>query len=919
MKSSGNVKNNEPAKAVGGIVPRRAIDSSIYSLLDKDKRETEHNNHDALKLGLFKNWQREFLSGGGGGGGGVSSSTSSGNIGPDGSVLSREDSRSDVVSLVPSEESRVAFLRHSVEQDSRLGYNSPAGDEEDGSDEGQHGEDNDDNSDEEVSALAQNEQASLTGTALTAATTPAIASATVAAVPTPVSAPPKRPRQQPQKRTRKELFQGKLKFLFMVRGDPTKKRSESQVMELADEYNLDTHPRRVLIATHVARYFNKNRPPPVDKSGKPLSPYTYQFFIYSSIGHVLKDLMNLPAASRTLFAVVEENGPVFMYLDLELPLAWRKAERHGNSMRNFFGYCIALVRAIMSLLLGINMCCISDSYILFESQDATKWSAHVHIGWPFRSIASLRSMFALVRERLWEMFESGVEAVRPVFYYFENPKTQTSEWKCAIDLGVYTKKRNFRLPECTKCDKNAFLRNTNFALPRWNRIGESPCAVNLANPAHVLSTGLILARNSIGFWNPITVRFAPLLEHANKQLDMSSSDSSCPVPQPNDFRCLPDSGVTKTRMDRLRALCNGNIPNAFHERMSEFLQSCYEENWMALVRPFCTGEPNDDIVGGNISVPADDATNATAATFGRVLQSAHAFCSQSPLNMTTFLLVWAHLYRPGLGIDQKIAHTEHFAVRLIVFFATKISTAVTNRNHSAACTSVFALLTMTETHLSATCTTEMQAKKKEFLVSLQNDFIKNFLVRSVLNNTYNADQLLDVFVLFSLIPSVVLCSGFHVLSMQRDEPAAAAAAATTATVVEQGWILPSTLTEYSAETRFSSYERCFKAVLRREGKQQATRVSCINTVRIKEDETAVISLYNHRKHQYRYDPVDVIIPQLRKRLRLEDRATVSSALKASRSASPKVNEEEEQSSSEEDDGNDCFRIVRVQFRIPEQE
>lgn len=291
----------------GGISLTRKTGN--FSVLDNFLEDNEKEQTQARNSGLefFKRYQETLKK----------TSSNENNKSPfameDSGKIPAEDSRSDSGSSMPgiirSEESRLDFMRHSVDQDSRLGAHN----DEDFLD--VFGDEYDPAKEEEEMLQFKKDIENATAT--------------------------------------DNLSQnngGKKRFRFMV---PGPKRSDSQVMESAEEWNINAYPRRVLIADHVKRFFSKKRPVPVDKrTGKPLKGDYYEFLIYSSVYRVIEDLQKLPLKNKTLFVVAEENGSVMTFLDLEIPTKWLDQKRHGTSLRNHFGYCIAVVRSILSSILG---------------------------------------------------------------------------------------------------------------------------------------------------------------------------------------------------------------------------------------------------------------------------------------------------------------------------------------------------------------------------------------------------------------------------------------------------------------------------------------------------------------------------------------------------------------------------------------
>lgn len=585
----------------------------------------------------------------------------------------------------------------------------------------------------------------------------------------------------------------KKRFRYMVRGD-NKKRPKSQIMEEADEFDLTEYPRRVLIAKHIHRPRWGNKPLPPN-----LSPFTYEFYVYNSIKHLLNDLKNMPERDRTLFTVAEENGAVMVYLDLEIPMNRVDAAVHGTSSLALFGYCIALVKTVLSMILEMNLSCWSDSYLIYESSDATKWSAHAHIPLPFRAIGSLRESMARVKDTFAKLFEAGIPAFRPLFYLDQN-KTGAFEWKTVVDMKVFTKKRNFRLPLNTKVAKNAYLKSVNNKLPNWNRFPSAPCSVDLNNFENSITAGMILARNSRAFWNPMTVKYAPLLQ--NK----SSMDA-----KPSDFRCLPPTGSVNSMSSELRKLyALGNtwpdqetkpVRDRVSKALESFFKHMYDEDWEEMIRPVLGSE------------------DSTKAQLRSVVKNLYTAFEKSPRFMAIFLMLLLQVYRPGAGLDQKLVETA-FAIDTVRSVAQMIYMELfRNNNPIKAFSTLLAFYGHVDLALSKTCSEEQGKMRQEFIKSLSNDFIENYLKVFVMKNAYTRLHLMDTFVLNNICRYLLLCSGYYVHCMS----------------VPMGYghvslhVLPHTPLGYKPTELSKMYAFVFKTAFTMEGKEDAPpvfRIAC---------------------------------------------------------------------------------------------
>jgi hypothetical protein len=513
---------------------------------------------------------------------------------------------------------------------------------------------------------------------------------------------------------------------------------------------------------------------------------------------------------------------VFLYLDLEIPLSRVEASVHGSSSLALFGYCVGMVRAVISLVLELNTSCWADSYLIYESTDATKWSAHVHVPLPFRVIGAVRETMARVKDLIAKLFDAHVPAMRPMFYLDQN-KTGAFEWKCVVDMKVFTKKRNFRLPLNTKVEKNAHLKCANDKLPGWNRHPSAPCSVDASNFEDMVSAGMILARNSRAFWNPVTVKYAPLLKNRATM-----------EPKPSDFRCLPPTGYVSSVAAELRKLyasgdgwpdqdaCSAEqrVVGALHS----FVSHMFEDDWESMTRPVLSS--------------TDPATEVQRS----LVKTLYASMQKSPRVAAITLMLLLQVYRPGGGLDQKIADSS-YTLAVVRGMAEMIHAEIFQKNSPIQAFSLlFSFHSRVDSAFSRTCSPDQAKLRQEFFKELRDDFIERFLRGQVMKNAYNRTHLTDVFVLNNVCRYLLICSGFYVHCMS-------VPASCTSPSLD---VLPHRPLSYKRGQLDLVYEFVFKTSFQLEGKQDAPSVSRM-TARVCGQAQFVV----HRLH-YSEDLVDTI-------------------------------------------------------------
>lgn len=513
------------------------------------------------------------------------------------------------------------------------------------------------------------------------------------------------------------------KFRYLVRDPPgnkkTKKKEDSSdpprrqcdVLELSFEYSIEKYPNRIVVARNVPTAAGLK----AASGGKP--PDTvYDFFIYPNFRRLVCELMTQSPSERTMFAMAEENGAIFVYFDMEMDVKYHDSERHGCDMRALVGYCLAMIRHLLSSIVGVNLAAWGDSYLLLDSSTPVKWSGHVHVGWPFRSVTALGEAMGEVKECLWDMFDRGVKAVRPMFYL------AGTEWKSFVDLAVYTPRRNFRLPFCTKWGRKAWLMPVKDGIGHWNR-PVSEGGIDVAKEDVLVSAGMLLVRNSMAFWSRTCVKFGPLLQ-----------PGSAP-PRPSDFRCVPLSGSSRDLTSRMKEILVAPWPTSPSRLVME-----------VMVRFFRT---NYDV---DFAAVASKCERVVDCPVGRMLDA----CRRGPRFLVGICIFLAQRFVPGTDLADASASSSLDEVRSAV---EEVEEFVDQGNPARAFASVMWFHAEVEAVLSRTCGPEGAVRRRSFLAAVARHFCSTFIVPKMSPSSYNSRAVVDPFVMSRMARALVVLSG----------------------------------------------------------------------------------------------------------------------------------------------------------------
>lgn len=538
-------------------------------------------------------------------------------------------------------------------------------------------------------------------------------------------------------------------FTWLVQSKPGETpRDEKKIASLAHEYDRVLYPNRVLIAAHTS-------------DGK-----AYCYFIYDGWESVAREILHgREPWSQNLFANAEENEPIFCYFDCDAPL--HKLTAHGNRPLTLFGYNIATLRFLLSEVVGVNVCRWGDSYVVYEAHSDSKWSAHVHVGWLFHDIANLKDVMDEVHRRLLEVQEQNPEGATRALYYWETRMSKNGHcldgWRSIVDKTVYSKGRNMRMLGCHKNradgSKGVALTMGNQKVLQWFG-APNPAVFRLSGDGQevgmscdLIRSGMLLARLSGPFWNPVTV--------AN---------------WPDTLRCyrpLP------TREDSKRRVTGGMLELSTTDGMLEtFMQGFYRESWQELKR----------------NLPHD------------ILAELYTFASESPQHVEALLKLWTHAYCPGIGIDQKSWSFVDDSTTDVCLIRRLVDLARVLINHVERNDPIELFRAMLKFHglIDLTCsrTSDPTDARRHYIIDLQTDFISQLLCPLIADGLYQR-EMLDILFMHHLCNRLLACSGYPIFSMQRDPTQSG------------GEVLPwfERLHDAPAEVRYRTYEHCFRNAL----------------------------------------------------------------------------------------------------------
>lgn len=547
---------------------------------------------------------------------------------------------------------------------------------------------------------------------------------------------------------------------------PTYQRKESDIMELSPYYSLADYPKRVCIAENYVTKFRQvfdqatgtYKLKTTDDRGKELPKTRYKYWIYSRPSAFLTKVAAKSEETRHAFVIVEENEPVFAYFDFDLP-EQHKRPVHGVSSVNLLGYALAMLRMLISAALGMNVLCVADGYVLYDSDDAKKWSHHTHVPWPFNERLSLAEVMKKAVTRLEEVRKDRLKAVAPLFFAHVDKKTGKDVETCVIDKNVFTKKRNFRVPYARKADKNAALVPST-AVDRWNRPEDAEMCGSESYYMG-LSACMILCRNSREFWTPRVLKNADMLK--------TREDATAVK---DDFWCMPVTGNSRAHFKALVELSSGangafdgatgqwrwsasgkeqHVDVRIEKRLEGMFRLLYDESWKDLTR------------------------NAEARGVGcaRIVEDLMGVCRRSPLHAQAAMVLLAHCYKPGAGLAQRMHGSDSLGVfEAVTECARAVGDVLCRRGAlETAFSHVWRFRTLVELTYSNTCTEEQRTERTAFLASLGTRASAAFTEQHALDGgEYDVRGCAyDCLFIDLFISELLLWSGQAVFVFQRDK------------------------------------------------------------------------------------------------------------------------------------------------------
>ena len=548
-------------------------------------------------------------------------------------------------------------------------------------------------------------------------------------------------------------------------------RTKHNTMELSDYYDKTVYPKRVCIAENYRFNFRVTTNPATgrqevqrrDAKGRDYPETLYKYHIYPRPSAFLTKVASESEETRYAFTIVEEGEPVFAYFDFDMGPEHRKPELHGDSMINLLGYSMAIVRMLLSQVLCINVLCMGDGFVVYESEQREKWSAHVHVGWPFEERISLHDVMAKVSARLSEVHADGVKAVAPMFYTRYDKNAKKDAEMCTIDKTVYTKKRNFRVPYAKKAKEGSTVLKPTRTVTLWNRPQDAEmCASDALYRG--LSACMVLCRNSFEFWNTHTVRKREVLPPRGDATLL-----------PQDFQCLPVTGKVQTYKQLLTELAskencgldqderppavvwggkNTSLPvdTRIEGYLDKLFRLLYDESWPDAVR---LGQSK----GGEHQ---------------RVVTALYRTCRRSPLHTQAVLVLVPQVYKTGMNLLQTFPRSNVPTFDKVVEYARLIGDVFAgSRPCSEAFEHLWEFRTMVELAYSNTSTVAQRAKRADYLHKLgsmaQPIFTEEYALKG---GSYNASGCAtDVTFIDMFITEVLLWSGQAVYTFEMD-PAA---------------------------------------------------------------------------------------------------------------------------------------------------
>lgn len=509
------------------------------------------------------------------------------------------------------------------------------------------------------------------------------------------------------------------KFPYQVPGES---RNASEVMVKSKYHDVSEYQLRVCVAINY-KTSNPYRP---DGSKNPKTKYSYRIYARPSVIllKLLQERLNPSSELRHAFVVVDEDEPIFRFGDYDLPAECIDPAVHGKNLMDLVGYATAVNRLLESQIMAVNLLCFGDGYVPFVSTENEKWSAHLHMTFPYNTRVTLATVMKQCADRIEEAYRDGLKSAKPLIYKQIN-KAGKEELAHVADKKIFTKKRNFRMPYATKADKTASLVPTN-SLPLWNRPASYMCASDATFEG--LSACMITCRTSIEMWNPNNMRNAHLLEAArgtatkNAQLDAVSFQS--------DFRCLPVTGNSANYTKKiLYDVKDGACPPVIlTEKYLKTDSNTGKYEWRTL-RDRIDGVV-DECIEWVFKLLYSDSwleTKRNALLHGgeeqAMVEGIAELCRKSPLHTQAFLALLPHVYQPGKPLDQPFMNSPDPALDVVIDAASSIADAFqpikkTEAKLVAAWRDVWEFRAHVELSYSNTCTDAQRSARKAYLKDL---------------------------------------------------------------------------------------------------------------------------------------------------------------------------------------------------------
>lgn len=533
-------------------------------------------------------------------------------------------------------------------------------------------------------------------------------------------------------------------------------KPDTQILHEARENDDHEFPRHINIAEHIKRKPNPDGTPRTDKKGKPLPPYTYRYWIYPRVQRLMQDMMKGVPRTRTAFVVVEENLELFMFIDWDLAKEVHVPEVHGNSFYALVGYSLAVTRQILSTILGVNLACMSDSCVSYDSSSDGKYSMHGHLPWPISGTLALRHIMEEYEQRIRAARKAGLFSAAPLFKRSLNANAGPNAEDSILDTTVYSTIRLFRLPFASKADKipPVKLRETTQALPLWQAHIKQE---GIEDGYLGVSAAMIYCRNSPSFWTDQTTKNPALRTQADQQAKST------------DFRMLPLDGSSHSLRDTMKELLSTKHSDGFAWRYATDTQRI--QTTIAAKMDVLFKLMYDE--GSWAEVTRAYRSESVAGTEGsRLLESVYDMCSKSPRALVLVMRLWTQAYRPGGCFEQPLpAVKDLLAVDFIVNGASAIYEAMKTGSAVKTFEQFWLWRCEAELAFSTTASKKLRITRKKMIKDLGKDLCERFVARRIEGRRYNTEVLFDTLFMDEFISELFAWSGQAALTYEvPDEP-----------------------------------------------------------------------------------------------------------------------------------------------------